>query len=105
MMNKIRPTCLSFCLAIFMTSGLSTQAHADQTQDNYKACRLAINTYMGFQTGISGELFYKLKKIQKHQVQKLTFIARTETGKNTIICTVNRAEVLEFTDGEKRLLK
>ena len=102
---KLHPKCLSFCFAIVVISSLSTQAHADQTQDNYRACRKAINSYMGFNTGVSGELHYKLKKIRKHQVQKLTFIARTETVKNTIICTVKRAEVLELTDGEKRLLK
>ena len=105
MMNKLRPTCLAFCLAIFLISSFSTQAHADQTLDNYKACRIAINSYMGFETGVSGELYYKLKKIRKHQVQKLTFKARTDVGKSTIICTVRRSIVLELTDGDKRPLK
>ena len=105
MMIKLHPKCLSFCFAIVVISSLSTQAHADRTQDNYKACRKAINSYMGFNTGVSGELHYKLKKIRKHQVQKLTFLARTDKGKNTIICTVRRSSVLELTDGDKRSLK
>ena len=105
MMIKLHPKSLSFCFAIVVISSLSTQAHADQTQDNYKTCRKAINSYMGFGTGISGELYYKLKKIRKTQVQNLTFIARTQRGKSTIICTVKRAEVLELTDEDKRPLK
>ena len=105
MMNKLRPTCLAFCLAIVLVSSLSPQAHAGQTQDNAKACRTAIDTYMGFETGVSSEMFYKLKKIRGNQVQNLIFIARTETGKSKIICKVMRAKVLELTDGDKRPLK
>ena len=103
-MKKIRPTYISFCLAIFMIAGLSTQAHADQTQDNAKACRAAINAKMGVETGVSNDLYYKLIKIQGSQVQKLTYRARMKDRKSKIICSVKRAKILELTDGKKQPL-
>ena len=104
-MKKIRPTYLSFYLAIFMTAGFSTLAHADQTQDNAKACRAAINAKMGVETGLSSDLYYKLIKIQGSQVQKLTYRARMKDKKSKIICSVKRAKVIGLTDGKKQPLK
>ena len=102
MMNKIQPTCLTFCLAIVLIAGLSTQAHAGQVQDNANACRAAINAKMGLKTGVSSELYYKLKKIRGNQIQRLTYRARTNAGKSKIICSVKRAKVLELTDGDRK---
>ena len=104
-MIKIRPTYLSFCLAIFMTTSLSTQAHADQIQENATACRTAINAKMGLNTGVSSDLFYKLIKIQGNQTQRLTYRARMKDRKSKIICSVKRAKVIELTDGKKQPLK
>ncbi len=105
MMNKIQPTCLTFCLALFIISGLSTQAHAGQVQDNANACRAAINATMGLETGVSSELYYKLKKIRGNQIQMLIYRARTNEGISKIICSVKRAKVLELTDGDRKPIK
>ena len=96
---------LTLSVGTLMWSGLSTPAHAGQTEDNIQACRTAMATTMGFDTSISGETYYKLKKIHGRIVQKLTFRARTKTGFTKVICTVKRREVLALTDGDKLALK
>ena len=103
-MIKIYKHTLALGVAILMMSGVSEKAHAGQVQDNIQACRTAMNVNMGFKTGISGEEYYKLKRIRGSQVQKLTFKARTETGIKTIICSVKRTKILALTDDKKRPL-
>jgi len=104
MMKRLFKTGLSFSVAILVWSSLPAPAHAGQTQDNVRACRTAMATNMGFDTSISGETYYKLKKIRGTSVQRLTFRARTKTGMKVVICTVKRREVLFLTDGDKRPL-